>query len=60
MRLLADAGYRGGALAVYQDLTTHLPRELETGPSAETRAIAATLRERMASVALRVRIRHAG
>jgi serine/threonine-protein kinase len=50
MRLLADAGDRGSALAVYQDLTTHLARELETGPSAETRAFAATLRERVASL----------
>lgn len=50
MRLLTDAGDRGGALAAYQDLTTHLARELETGPSAETRAIAATLREHVASV----------
>lgn len=45
MRLLAEAGDRGGALGAYQELAAHLARELETEPSPETRAMAGTLRE---------------
>ncbi len=44
MRMLDAAGDRGGALRVYRELCDYLARELETQPSAETSALAGTLR----------------
>jgi DNA-binding SARP family transcriptional activator len=44
MQLLTDAGDRGGALEAYEELSDHLARELETQPSASTRALADALR----------------
>jgi DNA-binding SARP family transcriptional activator len=45
MMRLAAAGDRGGALVVYQRLAERLRRELAVPPSAETRALAAELRD---------------
>jgi serine/threonine-protein kinase len=45
MRQLALTGDRTGALQVYEDLTDWLARELETGPSAETQALAIEIRQ---------------
>jgi DNA-binding SARP family transcriptional activator/TolB-like protein len=44
MRLLAAGGDLGGALRVYQELTDHFARELESEPSAETRVLVSELR----------------
>jgi len=55
MRLLADGGDLGGALRVYQELTDHFARELESEPSAETRALVSELRS--ASETVRVPVR---
>ena len=44
MRLLAAAGDRGGMLRVYEGLVDHFAKDLDTVPSAETRALAERLR----------------
>lgn len=49
MRLLDAAGDRGGALRAYQALADHLARDLDTTPSAETRALATRLRTQEAT-----------
>jgi DNA-binding SARP family transcriptional activator len=45
MRLLADAGDRGGALATYERLAERLRRELGLAPSPSSRSLAAELRD---------------
>lgn len=44
MRLLAAAGDRVGAVRAYEELADYLAQELETQPSASTRALAAAVR----------------
>ena len=51
MRRLADAGDRPGALAVYDRLSDRLRSALGLAPSAETRALAAEIREEGAAEA---------
>lgn len=53
MRFLGDAGDRAGALRAYEEFAAHLRREFDAEPSAETLALAKSLRETPSDDAVR-------